>query len=481
MTEPWYQEYQDLLLERGMVGLDLETTGVGNFAYERPTSAAVLGLDENMGSPEIIIDNKCRLPAHILPSAVALEISNINPIDLMKEELSLYGLISKLADYFIAHPNKILTTYNGAFYDLIILRHSFFSSLYNPYLLLNAFEDRLHIDLYKMAQTIFCFEPNSIAFFKDQTGKVILKQEAMARENGIDPGDAHTALDDVKALLKLADLFRRQAPDIFFAGIASGNKKRTVKLMTEQLFFNYGEVKYKERQAVKRTPTFICEDPSVPNRMIFFDLCSDPEDYLYMTAEEIAALINKKNSPLFSIKSNGSPVILPPLFCSKNALTEEEATYKATKIQENNGFKENVYLACDINSKRRRPWTVEEYPESQIYNDFIDNSNRMLSDAFRKTQDFDRRLDILNEMSDPRLIDFAKRILATENPDCTPELLKDYHEFEANRLLDEEEVPWRTLKKAWDSLVKAEQLANDDLTILAATKKYYKLIENKMR
>jgi hypothetical protein len=103
----------------------------------------------------------------------------------------------------------------------------------------------------------------------------------------------------------------------------------------------------------------------------------------------------------------------------------------------------------------------------------------MLSDAFRKTRDFDSRLDILNEMSDPRLIDFAKRILATENPDCTPELLNDYHEFEANRLLGEDEVPWRTLKKAWDSLAKAEQLANDDLTILAATKKYYKLIENK--
>ena len=481
MTEPWYQEYQDLFLKRGMVGLDLETTGIDNFTYERPTSAALLGLTENLASPEIIIDNKCRLPAHILPSAGALNISNINPIDLMQEELSLYDLISKLAAYFIANPNKILSTYNGAFYDLIILRHSFFSSLYNPYLLLNAFEDRLHIDLYKMVQTIYCFEPNNIAFFKDIKGKVILKQEMMARENGIDPGDSHTAIDDVKTLLKLADLFRRQTPDIFYAGIASGNKKRTVKLMTEQLFFNYGEVKYKERQAIKRTPTFICEDPSIPNRMVFFDVCSEPEDYIYMTAEEIAALIDKKNSPLFSIKSNGSAVILPPLFCSKNALTEKEAIDRATKIQENNGFKENVYLACDINSKRRSPWTAEEYPESQIYNDFIDNSNRMLSDAFHKTQDFNRQLDILNEMSDPRLIDFAKRILATENPDCPPELLKSYHEFEANRLLDEDNVPWRTLKKAWDSLAKAEQTANDDSTILAATKKYYKLIENKMR
>ena len=57
MTEPWYQEYQDLFLKRGMVGLDLETTGIDNFTYERPTSAALLGLTENLASPEIIIDN----------------------------------------------------------------------------------------------------------------------------------------------------------------------------------------------------------------------------------------------------------------------------------------------------------------------------------------------------------------------------------------------------------------------------------------
>ena len=47
--------------------------------------------------------------------------------------------------------------------------------------------------------------------------------------------------------------------------------------MTEQLFFNYGEVKYKERQAIKRTPTFICEDPSMPNRMVFLMFALTPK------------------------------------------------------------------------------------------------------------------------------------------------------------------------------------------------------------
>ena len=76
-----------------------------------------------------------------------------------------------------------------------------------PYLLVKGTEDRLHIDLYSLAQTIYCFFPNRISFHKNQDGKVILKQELMATTNGIDPGDAHAAVDDVKTLLKLQKCF----------------------------------------------------------------------------------------------------------------------------------------------------------------------------------------------------------------------------------------------------------------------------------
>ena len=155
-------------------------------------------------------------------------------------------------------------------------------------MLSNTSEDRIHIDLYNIAQAIYCFEPEKIAFHKDVTGKLILKQALLAVANGIDPGDAHAALDDVKVLLKLAKLFETNTPNIFFSAIACGNKKRAIDLMTTQLFFNYGDVKYKERLAVKRTPTFICQDPSYANNLVHFDLSYDPLDYVYFTAEEIA-------------------------------------------------------------------------------------------------------------------------------------------------------------------------------------------------
>ena len=478
MKENWMQQYQDLLSERGMIGLDLETTGLNrNIEYERPTSAAILEANEDVNQPDVIINNMCRLPPHVLPDAGALEITNIDPMKLMNEELSLFELTKLIASYLIENPQKIMATYNGASYDLIILRHTFFSSLYNPYLLSNGLEDRIHIDLYKVVQAIYCFVPRSIDFHRDATGKVSLKQSLLAEANGIDPGDAHSAIDDVKVLLKLGSLFKEKAPEIFFSAMGSGTKKRAIKQMTSQLFFNYGEVKYKDRLAVGRTPTFICADPSYSNNMVHFDLVYDPEDYLYMTAEEIAPLINKKNSPFFNIKANASPVILHPSLCEKNNLTTEQATDRATKVQENNSFKNNVVVACDINSKKRSPWETAVYPESQIYSQFIDKRERLLSDAFLKDHDLEQRMEIMQQMNDPRLIDFSKRIIAMEHNNCDPKIKMNFQEFEAQRLLSEDDVPWRTLQDAWASLEKVENAGKENIAVMEATRKYYALIE----
>ena len=50
-----YQEYQALLSSRGMVGLDLETTGISRkIEYERPTSAAILKYSADLDNPAII-------------------------------------------------------------------------------------------------------------------------------------------------------------------------------------------------------------------------------------------------------------------------------------------------------------------------------------------------------------------------------------------------------------------------------------------
>ena len=482
MKEFTWENSKDEFESKNLIGLDLETTGLNrNIEYERPTSAAILETNLDFESPDIIVDDKCRLPYHVLPDPGALNVTNINPLELMDEPLSLFDLIQKIASYLERSYEKALVTYNGAAYDLIILRHSFFAHLYDPYLLVKGTEDRLHIDLYSLAQTIYCFFPNRISFHKNQDGKVILKQELMATTNGIDPGDAHAAVDDVKTLLKLAQLMEEKVPEVFYSALASGNKKRVIELLSKNLFLNYGEVKYKERIGVKRTPTFICQDPSYTNNLVLFDLSFDPEDYLYMTPEEIAAILNKKGSPFFNIKANRSPVLLPGNLCELNGLSFEKASLRANKIQENIGFKESVVVACDINSKKRSPWESPDYSESQIYSKFIDSHDKLLSKAFLESESTEDKINIIHQMNDGRLIDFAKRLLASENENCDPVIQMNYQEFEAKRLLSDDDVPWRTLNDARKSIenVAKRMTVNED--IMAATKTYYNIVEKELR
>ena len=482
MKEFTWENSKDEFESKNLIGLDLETTGLNrNIEYERPTSAAILETNLDFESSDIIVDDKCRLPYHVLPDAGALNVTNINPLELMGEPLSLFDLIQKMARYLERSYEKALVTYNGAAYDLIVLRHSFFAHLYDPYLLVKGTEDRLHIDLYSLAQTIYCFFPNRISFHKNQDGKVILKQELMATTNGIDPGDAHAAVDDVKTLLKLAQLMEEKVPEVFYSALASGNKKRVLELLSKNLFLNYGEVKYKERIAVKRTPTFICQDPSYTNNLVLFDLSFDPEDYLYMTPEEIAAILNKKGSPFFNIKANRSPVLLPGNLCELNGLSFEKASLRANKIQENIGFKESVVVACDINSKKRSPWESPDYSESQIYSKFIDSHDKLLSKAFLESVSTEDKINIIHQMNDGRLIDFAKRLLASENENCDPVIQMNYQEFEAKRLLSDDDVPWRTLNDARKSIenVAKRMTVNED--IMTATKTYYDIVEKELR
>jgi exonuclease I len=347
--------------------------------------------------------------------------------------------------------------------------------------LVKGVEDRLHIDLYSLAQTIYCFFPNRISFHKNQDGKVVLKQELMATTNGIDPGDAHAAVDDVKTLLKLAKLMEEKVPEVFYSALASGNKKRVIELLSKNLFLNYGEVKYKERIAVKRTPTFICQDPSYANNLVLFDLSFEPEDYLYMTPEEIASILNKKGSPFFNIKANRSPVLLPGNLCELNGLSFEEASLRANKIQENIGFKESVVVACDINSKKRSPWESPDYPESQIYSKFIDSHDKLLSKAFLESESTEDKINIIHQMNDGRLIDFAKRLLASENENCDPVIQMNYQEFEAKRLLSDDDVPWRTLNGARKSIENVEKRMTVNEAIMSATKTYYDIVEKELR
>jgi hypothetical protein len=56
----------------------------------------------------------------------------------------------------------------------------------------------------------------------------------------------------------------------------------------------------------------------------------------------------------------------------------------------------------------------------------------------------------------------------------------EYQEFEAMRLLNEGQVPWRTLQNGWQSLEKEVDGNKLSPSLLKGIKEYYTLVENKV-
>ena len=64
-----------------------------------------------------------------------------------------------------------------------------------------------------------------------------------------------------------------------------------------------------------------------------------------------------------------------------------------------------------------------------------------------------------------------------EHNNCDHKIRMNFQEFEAQRLLSEDDVPWRTLQDAWASLEKVENAGKENIAVMEATRKYYTLIE----
>ena len=57
----------------------------------------------------------------------------------------------------------------------------------------------------------------------------------------------------------------------------------------------------------------------------------------------------------------------------------------------------------------------------------------------------------------------------------------NYQEFEANRLLSDDDVPWRTLNDARKSVENVSKRMTVNETIMTATKAYYDIVEKELR
>ena len=443
-----------ILIERGYEALDTEGTGV-TIDEKRPGGP----VSENMIRPfEISITSKhhdgeltesfwekSTLPAHVVAGS-ALTVTPIAAQSLIHGDQSQYQMACKLRDYF-QDNQRVLFSFNGINYDLKLLRHFYFENLQYPYQL--SQDDRIHVDLLHASYAARDFS-DQIQFIINEKGKKSLKQTDIALANGIDVGVAHTAADDTRTLMQIADLFLEKIPEIIFTAVECGNKFRVQNKMIEEEYFCHSNPWSSKALA----PLMRNSIKGMENEIYFFDLAHDPEKYINASETEISKLIGKSRSPIVRLALNKNPILLSGTrFSEKIGINTNEALSKAMMISSNEGFINNLNSAL---IRRGNPYTKdinEKFPEMTIYSGFPPNADYLILNEFSGSS-FNEKIQIRDHLKDSRLKAFANRLLVLEHPrDCQKSMLIQYQDFAKKRLLnDGRSVPNLTLPGAIEQM-----------------------------
>jgi exodeoxyribonuclease-1 len=263
---------------------DFEATGIDP-RRDRPLQVAGVRTDEDLneiGEP-LCID--CRLPDDVLPHPMACLITGIGPqramaglpeaqfIDLLHEQMAVPGTCS--------------VGYNNLRYDDEMARFTLYRNFHDPY----AREwqgGNSRWDLLDALRATHALRPDGIVW-PQQDGHTSLRLELMTAANGIDHGQAHDALADVRATIAMARLLRAAQPRLFDYLLDMRSKQRVSALVDFQQMRPLVHVSGKfgrERQGLALVLP-LAWHPQNRNALIVYDLASDPDLLVNLSAEDL--------------------------------------------------------------------------------------------------------------------------------------------------------------------------------------------------
>ena len=117
----------------------------------------------------------------------------------------------------------------------------------------------------------------------------------MAPLNGIEHGDAHSAIGDVIATVGIAKLIANKAPNVWKASMLTMDKNQTLNLIKMNYYFVQMNIFMEEADLMFKH--FICQHPQY-QWPLCFDLKHDPIFYLKMPIQELDSS-NEKTTKIY--------------------------------------------------------------------------------------------------------------------------------------------------------------------------------------
>jgi len=261
-------------------GQDPRRTRIAQFAAVR-TDAQLRVIDEPVSFFVKPADD-------LLPSPIATLITGITPQRALAEGISEADAFARINE-LMARPQTCTLGYNTLRFDDEFVRHGLFRNFFDPY----EREWRggnSRWDLLDMLRLVHALRPDGIVWPQREDGGTSFKLEHLADANGVREGDAHEALSDVYATIGMARKFKQAQPRMWDYALNLRDKRFVAGLLD-------GVAMQPALHISMRYPaTRLCAAPVLPlathphinNRVIVYDLDSDPQPLLELSPEEIA-------------------------------------------------------------------------------------------------------------------------------------------------------------------------------------------------
>lgn len=413
---------------------DYETTGI-NPRCDRPLQVAGVRTDLDLNEIEAPVNLFCQPSDDILPHPAACLITGISPGQLARDGLAEADFMTRVHAE-LSRPGTCGAGYNTLRFDDEVTRYSLYRNFFDPY----AREwqgGNTRWDLIDTVRTAYALRPQGIQW-PQVDGQVSLRLELLSAANGLEHGQAHEALSDVRATIALARLIRARQPRLYEWLFELRSKQKVLEQIRLLQPLVHISGRFSAARSYLGVVLPLAWHPENRNALIVCDLHQDIEplltensevlrERLYMRREDM--LDGQLPVPLKLLHINRCPVVAPLAVLRKEdqqrlgldmsdllrrgerlMTAREQWEHKLTSIYAEGDFAES------------------EDPEQQLYGGFIGDRDRRLCEQVRAAdpQELGSRRWMFD---DPRL----------------PELLFRYRARNFPASLDEEEQQqWRT-------------------------------------
>ncbi len=424
---------------------DFETTGI-NPAADRALQVAGIRTDEELNEIGEPLNIYCRPADDILAHPRASLVTGIGPQQLQEQGLSEAEFIGRLQQELM-QPQTCTAGYNSLRFDDEFVRYGLYRNFHDPY----AREwqgGNSRWDILDALRCAWALAPDGINWPKNDEGRVSFRLELLTAANGIEHGQAHDALADVRATIAMARLLRKAQPELYahLYRMRDKNLVHNALRIGRPVVHVSGKLGWQRRYLSVVLP--LLQDATNRNAYVVCDLLADVQPLLELSAEEIRQRLYTRHDelaagespiPLKKIQANRCPALV-----GMDSLAADKQPWLQLDEQlwRNNGRLLVDNLAA-IQEKLREVFRAEQFPErtdpeQQLYGGFLGNRDRDLCRQVLQS-DAQTLAQGIWPFDDQRLPELLFRYRARNFPDSlTAEEQQRWQLFCRERLLNAE-------------------------------------------